>query len=379
MTTSAPGLPADKDPLDGTAYRTIGHLGSGGMGEVLEAEHRELGHRVAVKLLHADLFPRFDLKERMRVEAQTCARLRHDNLVQVNDFGETADLRTFIVMERLHGRSLTDEMKLRGALPVAEAVDVLRQLLSGLSLAHSVGLVHRDIKPDNVFLCEPGEGRRRVKLLDFGLAKIIDVGRDPRTPAPPSFSTAQGLALGTPRYFSPEQASGKRDIDARSDLYSVGWLLHAMLTGKAPYPGRKTLLELVRAHAQEPAAPPSAQAPQPIPPELDVVVMKAIAKARDDRFRTAEDFLAALGPAVSTPKPTVALPSQVVQTAIPYGGTVDVVDRDLLRPVLPWEKRPAASSPVRGRNRAWLIALIGLLMVVFVAVTIRFFFFGSPP
>src|SRR5262249_7973457 len=153
------------DPLAGTQYRFIAKLGQGGMGEVVEAEHITLGHRVAVKLLLAHHFARFDMKDRVRLEAQAGARVRHDNLVPVSDFGETIDGRPFVVMERLYGRSLGDELRARWFLPVAEAADIARQALAGLSAAHAAGLVHRDIKPDNLFLCALQDGTRRVKVL----------------------------------------------------------------------------------------------------------------------------------------------------------------------------------------------------------------------
>ena len=289
---SAPTETSD-DPLAGTMYRFVSRLGEGGMGEVVEAEHRTLGHRVAVKLLRADHFFRFDLKDRMRVEAQACARIRHENLVMVTDYDETPAGRPFLVMELLQGRTLGEELERRGALPADEAIDIACQALAGLGAAHALGLVHRDIKPDNLFLCSAGDGRC-VKLLDLGIAKIADAGRDPRTPLPLMLPTEAGSTVGTPRYASPEQSRGERDIDARSDVYSMGWVLNAMLTGREPFPERRTQTALWQAHEHEMPALPSAVARQPIPAELDRIVLRAVAKKREDRFASAEALRAAL-------------------------------------------------------------------------------------
>jgi serine/threonine-protein kinase len=274
-------------------YRFVSRLGEGGMGEVVQAEHRTLGHRVAVKLLRADHFFRFDLKDRMRIEAQACARIRHENLVMVTDYDETPAGRPFLVMELLQGRTLGEELERRGALPADEAIDVACQALAGLGAAHALGLVHRDIKPDNLFLCPAGHGRC-VKLLDLGIAKIADAGRDPRTPLPLMLPTEAGSTVGTPRYASPEQSRGEPDIDARSDVYSMGWVLNAMLTGREPFPERRTQTELWQAHEQEMPALPSVVARQPIPADLDRIILRAIAKKREDRFASAEAFRAAL-------------------------------------------------------------------------------------
>ena len=206
------------DPLAGSAYRVVRRLGAGGMGEVFEAEHRALGHRVVVKVVREELSEREEMLDRVRVEAQSLARMRHPNLVMVTDLGRTRSGQPFIVMERLAGRSLHEELHARSTLPAAEAAEIGRQMLLGLSVAHEAGLVHRDIKPDNVFLCESDDGRPRVKVLDFGVVKIAQAGRDPRTPEPPVIPTAENIALGTPRYFSPEQARTPSDLDARSDL-----------------------------------------------------------------------------------------------------------------------------------------------------------------
>ena len=310
QTAPPSGALPEVDPLAGTPYRVLRRLGEGGMGEVVLAEHLTLGSHVAVKLLHAEHVMRFELKDRMRIEAQACARVRHDNLVFVLDYGETNDCRAFIVMEFLPGCTVGEEVRRRGALPVTEALDVASQALAGLGAAHAAGLVHRDIKPDNLFLCEPIQGVRRVKVLDFGIAKIVDAGRDPRTPLPLMQPTAEGTTVGTPRYASPEQSRGERDIDARTDIYSMGWVLYGMLTGREPFPECRTHPALWRAHEHEMPPLPSTLVSHPMAPELDRIVMKAIAKLREDRYPSAEAFrtdllqfaaLSAAAPASSVP------------------------------------------------------------------------------
>jgi serine/threonine-protein kinase len=286
---------AAEDPsalLGGTPYRFLAPLGRGGMGEVVEAEHVALGKRVVVKLLHKHHAARHDFADRMRIEAQALANITHPNLVQVTDFGQTAEGRTYLVMERLFGRNLREELDERGPLPVLEAIDIVRQALAGLSAAHAAGVVHRDVKLDNLFLCNPIEGRRAVKVLDFGLAKVIAVMGE-STPAPLAFPTAEGVAMGTPKFFSPEQARGL-PIDPRTDVYAAGAVLYTLVAGRSPFEELTTLLDIARAHAFQTPEPPSYWAAQAIPPELDEAVMKALAKAPEDRFESALAFAAEL-------------------------------------------------------------------------------------
>jgi serine/threonine-protein kinase len=278
--------------LDGTSYRFLAPLGRGAMGDVVLAEHVALGKPVVVKLLQERHAARPDFADRMRIEAQALANISHPNLVQVTDFGQTAEGRTYLVMERLHGRNLREELEDRGPLPVLEAIDIVRQALAGLSAAHAAGIVHRDVKLENLFLCDPVEGRRTVKVLDFGVAKVIAVTGE-STPAPLAFPTAEGVAMGTPRFFSPEQARGL-PIDPRTDVYAAGAVLYTLVAGRSPFEELTTLLEIARAHAFQMPEPPSYWAAQAIPRELDEAVMKALAKEPDDRFESALAFAAEL-------------------------------------------------------------------------------------
>lgn len=274
--------------LDGTPYRYISPLGRGAMGDVVEAEHVALGKRVVVKLLQERHANRPDYIDRMRIEAQALAKISHPNLVQVTDFGQTAQGRTFLVMERLRGRNLREELELRKFIPVLEAMNIVRQSLQGLAAAHDAGIVHRDVKLENLFLCDSTSNRRAVKVLDFGVAKVIGVTGE-NTPLPLAFPTAEGVAMGTPRYFSPEQARG-REVDWRTDVYAAGIVLYTLVTGRGPFDHRTTLLELTRAHAFETPETPSRIAPQFVPPELDAAILKALAKEPLDRFPTAFSF-----------------------------------------------------------------------------------------
>jgi eukaryotic-like serine/threonine-protein kinase len=278
------------DVLAGTRYRTVGTVGRGGMGEVVLAEHIGLGKRVAVKLLHEELARDPAVVRRMQIEARTLAALESPHIVQVTDFGQTATGRTYIVMERLVGRTLGAEVRVRGALPVAEALGYVGEVLAGLHAAHAMGIVHRDIKPDNVFLCDAVQGSpRRVKILDFGVAKVLDIAGGAALPAIPRLVTEEGTLVGTPRIVAPEQAQG-RAVDARTDVYAVGLLLYTLIVGEGPFAHLKDAVDLMKANAFERPAPPSTRTSQPIPPALDAAVLRALEKRPDDRFQSADEL-----------------------------------------------------------------------------------------
>ena len=292
-TNEAPWHP---DILSGTAYRARQRLGEGSMGLVVEAEHLALGSLVVVKLLHQALAQRADFVDRMRIEAQALARLRHPNLVAVTDFAVTPAGIPFLVMERLSGHTLADERARRGALSLEEAIDIAQQTLAGLGAAHEAGIVHRDIKAANLFLCGGPGGRRTVKLLDFGIAKVLASAPSGRAPQPLRYPTAEGVTVGTPRCLSPEQARGG-SVDARTDVYAAGVLLYSLLVGVGPFDHIRGSMELLHAHVSVAPIPPSRRATQPIPPGIEAAVMRALAKRPEDRFAGAAEFAAALAQA----------------------------------------------------------------------------------
>lgn len=287
----APGLEGAEDPLHGTAYRAIRVLGKGGMGEVFLAEHVQLKRRVVVKLLHESLiaFPKH--VDRIRVEAEALGRLQHPSIVEVRDFVLTPAGRPFIVMERLLGATLNQELREKGSLTWFEAVKYVGQILSALEAAHALGIVHRDIKLDNIFIHQPQNGARIAKVLDFGIAKIV-AGASQRAPKP-LIATEEGVVVGTPRYVSPEAALGKA-VDHRADIYSVGLVLYTLLCGRGPWDDEKREGHLIVAQAMKKPEPPSAYAKSPIPAELERIVMRALEKKPKDRFQSAREFIAAL-------------------------------------------------------------------------------------
>jgi eukaryotic-like serine/threonine-protein kinase len=313
------------DPLTGTPYRIIGRVGEGGMGEVYEVQHVVLGRVMIAKILRESLASDRGLIDRMRVEAQALGALSHPNIVEVVHFDWTRDGRPYFVMEKLHGRTLGDELRARGCVPPGEAIEITCQALAGLEAAHQIGLVHRDIKLENLFLHSPGEGRRVLKILDFGITKVL--GGAERGPAPPILPTADGAIVGTPRYVSPEQVLG-RPIDGRADLYAIGLVLYAVVAGRGPFDHIRGS-DLFDAHVRLEPDPPSSHAPQPLAAELDAVILRALSKDPADRFQRAAELAHALdriARTLSSPvgwlatTPAAALTGPTTPPALPTAG-----------------------------------------------------------
>ena len=294
------------ETLRSTPYSFVRHIGGGAMGEIVEAEHIALRRRVVVKLLRAEYAEDPAMLDRLRLEAQAAASLgNHPNIVQVLDFGQTQGGSPYIVFELLSGLTLREEIQRRGPVPAAEAVGLVLQLLAGLAEAHANGIIHRDIKPGNLFLCDPDKnGKRALKILDFGIAKVASMANSRRAPMPLALPTREGMIVGTPRFLSPEQALGGV-VDSRADLYATGVVLYWLLTGRDPFQHHKNVLAIIQAHVAEPPVPPSVVAPYPIPPALDRAVLRALEKRPRDRFSSAEELADELQRAV---QPTAAAP-----------------------------------------------------------------------
>lgn len=269
-----------KDPrvgliLDGK-YKLIESLGQGGMGSVFRAERLHIGDEVAVKLLHRDLVRERQALERFRREARTAASIRHPNIVSIHDFNDGVSEATeaYIVMELVQGVSLGNLLRREGRMSPQRAVRLMHDICAGVGVAHRQGLLHRDLKPDNVIVMPPRhEGdEETAKVVDFGLAKVRDV-------AGATALTQTGVVLGTLYYMSPEQCSGE-ELDPRADVYSLGAMLYEMLTGKPPFRANN-LAALIAKHLQEPPAPfPNSLG---ISPALEAVCMRALAKNRNQR------------------------------------------------------------------------------------------------
>ncbi|MFF0724969.1 protein kinase [Streptomyces sp. NPDC004134] len=271
--------------VGGGRYRLLDLLGTGGMASVHLAHDTVLDRQVAVKTLHTELGREDSFRERFRREAQAVARLSHQNVVSVFDTGEDRFAGDgggpvpYIVMEYVEGRplrSVLDEDVARfGAMPTEKALRIVSDVLAALDASHEMGLVHRDIKPGNVMMTR----REQVKVMDFGIARAVQSGV--------TSMTQTGMVVGTPQYLSPEQALG-RGVDARSDLYSVGVMLFELLTGRLPFDADSPLA-IAYAHVQEPPPAPSS-INMTVPPVVDALVARALAKNPGERFRSAEEM-----------------------------------------------------------------------------------------
>jgi serine/threonine-protein kinase len=269
--------------LDGR-YRVLARIDSGGIGAVYEAEQLQLKRRVAVKVLHTQYAQNTEFRQRFEREALAASKATHPSCVAVLDLGTVED-RPYLVMEFVEGELLTDLMK-RDWLTPKEAVVIGLKILEALRHAHRHGIVHRDVKPDNVMLCHPDETGTQVKLLDFGLAKNLV----PDAPGGHAV-TQSGTVCGTPSYMSPEQGIAA-EVDARSDLYSCGVVLYQMACGRKPFV-HEEMVELIQAHLTE--SPPRPREVRPeLSLELEAVLLRALQKKRNARFQSADEFIDAL-------------------------------------------------------------------------------------
>jgi serine/threonine-protein kinase len=306
--------PEGDDPLVGQvlagSYEVTRVLGEGGMGRVYEARHTRLsGKRFAIKLLHPDLARQPEVVTRFQREAEAASGINHVNVVGVHDVNSTLDGQPYIVAELLQGEELGDYLERVGKVPAGDAVRIARQVCRALGAAHAQGIVHRDVKPENVFLT--GDVGRieaaTVKVIDFGISKVASAGGESLTKT--------GMVMGTPDYMAPEQARGDR-VDARADIYAVGAILYRALTGRKPFDGLDPMATLTAVLTTEPDRPSALDAS--IPLALELVVQRAMAKSPKDRYQTMDELeheLAAFDPdlvgRLSTAPPPDATPMPI--------------------------------------------------------------------
>ncbi len=275
----------------GGRYKVKGVLGEGGMGTVYDAEHLGLSRQVAIKVLSPSQAKKKVAVKRFQQEARAAGAIGHPNICEVYDLGLLDDGSPYLVMEKLVGQTLAERIAKEGGLPFDDVVEVVSQVLSGLVAAHEKGIVHRDIKPENIFLARRLGCPPIIKLLDFGVSKMM-----------PEFQTGEealdltrtGMVMGTPYYMSPEQARGERNLDGRVDVYACGVVMYEAIAGKRPFlaPNYNALLLAIIN-----TTPRSIREVRPAtPPELEAVIKRAMAKSRGDRYASAKEMLRDLLP-----------------------------------------------------------------------------------
>jgi eukaryotic-like serine/threonine-protein kinase len=295
MVTAEPQDPTLVGAVLSRRFRLVKKVGAGGMGAVYATDQIIDGRKVAVKLLHPEFVHEPEVKVRFLEEARTCQRLIHPNILRVFECLEAEDGTPYIVMELLEGVPLSAYTENGGRVPLAQAAVIAQGILAGLAAAHAQGIVHRDLKPENVFLANEGGAHFVVKLLDFGIAKVMDVAGGMGS------KTRTGMLLGTPAYMSPEQVKNSKDVDPRSDLWSAGVMLYEMLTGRTAFPAPT---EYARLFAVLNNTPEPLEAIDPQLAPLSPFILRAMDKNRDTRFQSALEMNRALTALAGQADPT---------------------------------------------------------------------------
>jgi hypothetical protein len=348
-------------------YRAISLLGEGGMGAVYLAEHPEIGRRVAVKVLRAELIKDPQLLVRFLNEARAANAIRHPNIIEILDSGTTPTGTPYLVMELLEGEVLSARIRRLGRLPLGEALELAYQTASALSAAHNKGIIHRDLKPDNLFvITDPTDpSREKIKVLDFGIAKLQTLSSGS------AMQTRTGTMMGTPVYMSPEQCLGTKAIDPRSDIYALGVILFEMLEGRPPFIS-EGFGELVNMHLNV-RAPALRDLNPAVPVPVSALVAKALEKAPDARHASAADLQNEIRSAagksilirgVSSPDlASATLPGVASGTARPFAGSTTLSTGTGERIAVP--VGALGSAPVSLARRSGARSLvIGVVVVI---------------
>jgi len=325
-------------------------LAEGGMGSVYAGHHPVIGKRVAVKVLSEQCAHIPDLVRRFVEEARAVNKIGHPNIIDIFSFGTLADARPFFVMEYLEGANLAERLE-AGTLTASEARRILRQICGALEAAHRAGIVHRDLKPENIWIAAPAHEDSFAKVLDFGIAKLLD--------NPAGKSTQTGAAMGTPRYMAPEQCMG-RPVDHRADIYSLGVILYELFAGIVPFRG-ESFGELIYQHMSEPPEPPSRH--RPMDPELERIILACLEKEPAKRPESAKELGRLLDLVVREGnEPVTQLPTGVLPTR-PSAATGTTMGQSIGEVVAPPERAPAGKRGVAlaaAGAAALVVIVIGL-------------------
>jgi serine/threonine protein kinase len=351
------------DPLLGQTlagkYLVEKLIKGGGMGAVYRGKHLLMDKTVAIKVLRPALAVDDDVVARFSREAKAASRISHPHAVSVTDFGESENGVVFLVMEYLDGRTLKEIIRSEGPLPLKRVVEIIRQVTGALDAAHQQGVVHRDLKSDNIMLSQTNGGDW-AKVLDFGIAKI----RQPANVKDTDI-TAPNLVVGTPQYMSPEQCSQSQPLDARSDVYSLGVIVYEMLAGRVPFTGESATMIMMQ-HVQD--TPSSILASRAdLPPAVDGVITQALAKRPADRFQTAGELCAALSTAAGEGASAATRTAETVATAPVEPAADDLDEETLVRPREAPQYAPAAVAPdAMASFSPWRIIVPSVIVLVVV-------------
>ena len=359
-------LPVSHGDVVGDKYRLLHQLGQGGMAVVMEAEHVQLRHHLALKFMRPEMCESAEAVARFLREGRAAAQIQSEHVAHVLDVGTVAGNVPYLAMELLSGCNLEQELSARGPLPVGETVDYLLQACEAIAEAHALGIVHRDLKPSNLFLARRRDGTPVVKVLDFGIAKAVD----PTEPGSADL-TATAAVLGSPQYLPPEQLLSSKTVDHRADIWGLGTVLYELLTGHPAFDA-PTLALLATMIMRDPPVRPRTHRPE-LPRELEAIVLRCLDKDRDKRFQNVAELAEALVPFAPMQAATQASADRVgrLVTAVepttdelasPFTATEHVasssmsVTQTIRSAIARWSTPRGAAMRARTR-RSWLVAV----------------------